>query len=109
VQANVVHENDEFIDNGPGQRPTHKYNAFSKDRGPFAGVYAVAKTRTGDYLTTIMAADEVNGIMARSEAYKAFKEKKKGNGGPWVSDFEEMAKKSVVRRGFKMWPKTSES
>ncbi|MES2367725.1 MAG: recombinase RecT [Pseudomonadota bacterium] len=109
IQANCAYENDEFIDNGPGERPTHKYNAFSKDRGAFAGVYCVAKTKGGDYLTDIMPAEDVNSIMARSEAYKAFKEKNKGNGGPWVSDFIEMAKKSVVRRAFKMWPKTAES
>ncbi len=109
VQANTVYEKDAFTDNGPGQRPTHTYPAFSKERGPLAGVYCVAKTRTGDYLTTIMTVEETNGIRDRSEAYKAFKERNKGNGGPWVSDYEEMAKKSVVRRAFKMWPKTAES
>jgi len=109
VQANTVYEKDSFTDNGPGQRPTHTYPAFSKDRGPLAGVYCVAKTRTGDYLTTIMTVDDINGIRDRSEAYKAMKERNKGNGGPWVSDYEEMAKKSVVRRAFKMWPKTAES
>ena len=109
VQANTVYEKDDFIDNGPGKMPTHTYKAFCKERGNLAGVYCVAKTRTGDYLTTIMAVDEIHGIRDRSEAYKAFKERNKGNGGPWVTDFEEMAKKSVVRRAFKMWPKTAET
>jgi recombination protein RecT len=110
VQANVVYSNDEFTDNGPGEKPTHKYDAFAtKDRrGDFVGVYCTAKTHGGDYLTTIMPADEVYSIRDRSEAYKAMIERKKGNGGPWVSDFAEMAKKSVVRRGVKMWPKTEQ-
>lgn len=109
VQASCVYAQDSFVDNGLGMRPTHTYDAFAKDRGELAGVYCTAKTTKGDYLTTVMRLDEINGIRDRSEAYKAFKERNKGNGGPWVTDFEEMAKKSVVRRAFKMWPKTAES
>lgn len=105
VQAYIVYSNDDFVDNGAGERPTHKYNAFARkaDRGEFAGVYCVAKTADGDYLTTVMPAEDVNGIMNRSEAVKS------GSFSPWKTDFEEMAKKSVVRRAFKMWPKTKDS
>lgn len=101
IQANTVHTNDSFTDNGPGNAPEHKYNPFAKraDRGEFAGVYCVAKTADGDFLTTIMTAEEVNSIKQRSETGK------KGT-GPWVTDFEEMAKKSVIRRAFKTLPKT---
>lgn len=101
VQANCVRENDTFQDNGPGERPTHMYNAFSKARGEFVGVYCVAKTHTGDFLTTVMDSDDVYGIRDRSEAWK------KGKFGPWATDFNEQAKKTVVRRGFKMWPRTN--
>jgi phage RecT family recombinase len=102
VQANVVYSNDQFTDNGPGERPTHTYSPFStkEQRGDFVGVYCVAKTSEGDYLTTIMPADEVYGIRDRSEAWK------KGQKGPWATDFLEQAKKSVVRRAFKMWPRS---
>ena len=106
IQAKIVYEKDSFMDNGVGEKPEHKYNAFGKDRGDFVGVYCVAKTHTNDYLTTLLDAEQVTGIMARSEAYKAFKEKNKGNGGPWVTDFEEMAKKSVIRNAFKTWPRS---
>jgi len=102
VQAACVYSSDEFIDNGPGEKPTHKYNAFAKDRGDFVGVYCVAKTHDGDYLTTIMPADEVLAIRDRSEAWKRSKS------GPWATDFSEMAKKSVIRRAFKTWPRTDE-
>lgn len=100
LQANCVYENDTFIDNGPGHEPKHQYSPFAKkaDRGAFAGAYCVAKTADGDYLTTIMTAEEINNIKGRSETGKK-------NTGPWVTDFEEMAKKSVVRRAFKMLPK----
>lgn len=107
IQASIVYATDTFCDNGPGEKPTHTYNAFSKERGDFVGVYCVAKTAGGDFLTEIMPADQVYGIMERSEAVISFRTKKRGNGGPWMTDFGEQAKKTVVRRAFKMWPKTN--
>jgi len=100
VQSQIVFKNDTFTDNGPGEKPTHIYDAFSSDRGDFVGVYCVAKTSEGDYLTTTMKADEIEDIKGRSEAGK------KGF-GPWITDFFEQAKKTVVRRGFKMWPRSN--
>jgi recombination protein RecT len=102
VQAKCVYSADEFTDHGPGIRPTHTYNAFAKKeaRGEFVGVYCVAKTSTGDYLTTIMPAEDVVSIRDRSEAWK------RNQSGPWKTDFEEMAKKAVIRNAFKTWPKT---
>lgn len=103
IQANVVYSNDEFVDNGPGEKPTHRYNAFAnkQDRGEFVGAYCVAKTAEGDYLTTPMSAEEIYSIRDRSEAWK------RGQSGPWKTDFTEQAKKTVVRRAFKMWPRTN--
>ncbi|MEW5251222.1 recombinase RecT [Microbulbifer sp. 2201CG32-9] len=109
VQANLVYANDTFVDNGPGERPTHTYNAFAKkdQRGDFVGVYCVAKTHEGDYLTNIMPEDEVLSIRDRSEAWKSFKSGKAKTGGPWQTDFGEQAKKTVIRRAFKTWPRTN--
>lgn len=107
IQAQVVRENDEFIDNGPGEKPTHTYNAF-KDRGEVVGVYCVAKTIKGDYLTETMPMDHIISIRDRSEAWKAYKDGKAKTGGPWQTDFEQQAKKTVIRRAFKMWPRTDE-
>lgn len=101
VQAGIVYENDLYESNGPGNKPTHKYNSFG-DRGPFVGVYCVAKTDGGDYLTTEMTKEQVESIRDRSEAWKSRK------AGPWKTDFNEMAKKTVVRNAFKMWPKCKE-
>jgi recombination protein RecT len=110
IQANTVYSEDDFLDNGPGREPAHTYNPFAKQdaRGEFVGAYCVAKTKEGDFLTTIMTAEEIDAIKNSSESVKAFKDKNRGNGGPWMTDFKEMAKKTVVRNAFKMWPKTKE-
>ncbi len=108
-QAACAYSNDTFMDNGAGEKPTHQFNAFAKiqDRGEFVGVYCVAKTVDGDYLTTTMTREEIESIRDRSEAWKAFKEGKTKSGGPWQSDFNEQAKKTVIRRAFKTWPRTN--
>lgn len=99
VQARCVYAEDTFIDNGVGEKPTHTYEAFKKDRGEFVGVYCVAKAGD-DFLTTVMDVDDVHSIRDRSEAWK------RNQSGPWKTDFEEMAKKAVIRNAFKTWPKT---
>jgi phage RecT family recombinase len=108
AQAQIVYANDTYTDNGPGEKPEHKFKAFDKleARGEFVGVYCVAKTVDGDYLTTSMTAEEVNGIRDRSEGWKAWIANKKVC--PWVTDFNEQAKKTVIRRAFKTWPRTDE-
>jgi recombination protein RecT len=107
VQAHIVCTNDRFTFNGVGREPTHEFNPFlaKKDRGEFIGVYCVAKTHNGDFLTQMMSADEVYSIRDRSDGYRAFKTK--GKSTPWVTDFDEMAKKAVVKQASKMWPKNS--
>jgi len=107
VQARCAYESDTVADNGVGEKPSHTYSPFSTDRGDFVGVYCVAKTHTGDYLTTFMTVEKVNNIMERSEAVKSYRNNK-GSGGPWISDYEEQAKKTVVRQASKLWPKTNQ-
>ena len=104
AQAAVVHEQDGFSLNGFDKPPTHNFNPFAKDRGTVVGVYVVVKTADGEYLTTAMSIDEVNAIRDRSSAWKAWVEKNKSC--PWVSDPDEMAKKTCVKRAYKFWPKT---
>jgi recombination protein RecT len=100
VKAELVHEQDSFIVNGFGQPPSHSFNPFSKDRGAVVGVYCVAKTSDGDYLTDAMGIEDVYAIRDRSEAWK------NGQKGPWKTDPGEMTKKTIVKRSAKMWPKT---
>jgi recombination protein RecT len=103
-QAELVHEGDRFELNGFDKPPTHARDPFSKERGPLVGVYVVVKTRDGDYLTTTMTIDEVFDIRDRSSAWKAWENKQKKC--PWVTDEGEMVKKTVIKRAYKLWPKT---
>jgi phage RecT family recombinase len=105
IQANTVHESDTFTDNGMGDKPTHVFDAFAnkEKRGDVVGVYAVAKTSKGDYLTATMSLDRILEIRDRSESYKKYQS------GVWVTDFEEMAKKAVIRLLFKTLPRTDEN
>lgn len=103
-QAELVHEADRFTLNGFDKPPTHQRDPFAKDRGPVVGVYVVVKTRDGDYLTTTMTIDEVYDIRDRSSAWKAWVNKQKKC--PWVTDEGEMTKKTVIKRAYKLWPKT---
>jgi len=103
-QAELVYETDTFLLNGIDQQPTHHRNPFNKDRGEVVGVYVVIKTADGDYLTDAMSTDEVNAIRDRSAAWKAWISKQKSC--PWLTDWGEMAKKTVVKRAYKYWPKT---
>ncbi|MBQ5963180.1 recombinase RecT [Massilia sp. ZL223] len=104
-QAEIVRENDGFSLNGFDKPPTHNFNPFGKDRGPIIGAYVVVKTHSGDYLTTTMSIDEIYAIRDRSEGWKAFYAKKIKS-TPWASDEGEMIKKTVIKRAYKLWPKT---
>ena len=100
AQADLVYANDAFALNGFDKPPTHSYNPFSKERGAMVGAYVVVKTPSGDYLTDCMSKEEIDAIKNRSESVKA------GKQSPWDTDYGEMAKKTVVKRAYKYWPKT---
>lgn len=106
AQAELVYSNDAFALNGMDRPPTHNFDPFSADRGDVRGVYVVVKTSDGDYLTETMSVNEVNDIRDRSSAWKAWLSDERSC--PWVTDWPEMAKKTVVKRAYKYWPKTEQ-
>lgn len=98
-QCKIVYAQDSYESNGVDKAPTHKYNAFSKDRGPIVGAYCTVKTAGGDYLTEEMDIEDIYRIRNRSASYKK-------KSGPWVTDENEMIRKTVVKRAYKYWPKS---
>lgn len=105
-QAELVFQADTFTLNGFDKPPLHQRDPFKTDRGAVVGAYTVVKTLDGDYLTSCMTAEEIFAIRDRSQAWKSFKAGKSKSAGPWSSDEGEMMKKTVIKRAYKLWPKT---
>lgn len=99
AHAEAVYENDQFQSHGAGLKPTHVFNPFSNDRGALIGAYCLAKTRDGEFLTTIMSIKDIHAIRNRTSSWKA------GGNTPWKTDEIEMVKKTVIKRAAKTWPK----
>jgi recombinational DNA repair protein RecT len=74
---------------------THQPDWEAADRGPLKFVYSVAKLKDGGIQFEVMSRAEIEKVRAQSKA---------GSSGPWVNHFEEMAKKTVIRRLFKYLP-----
>lgn len=93
-QCKLVYASDTYESNGLDSAPTHKYNAFG-DRGAVVGGYCTVKTAQGDYLTEEMSLTEIKQVEASSKA----------KNGPWKNWWDEMARKTIVKRASKYWPR----
>ena len=100
INAYVVHEADDF-EYELGLHPDihHKPSPLA-DRGPVTYVYAVAVLKGGGVQFEVMSRAEVEAVRAQSKA---------GKSGPWVTHWDEMARKSVVRKLFKYLPVSIEA
>ncbi len=67
---------------------SHKVN-FLEPRGKMLAVYSHVRTKDGDDDYEVMTLQECEAIRKRSKA---------GNSGPWVTDYESMCLKTVMRR-----------
>ncbi|HRN97570.1 MAG TPA: recombinase RecT [Candidatus Saccharibacteria bacterium] len=105
VQSDIVYEKDHFRMVGLDKQPEHHFNAFDKSRGEAVGVYVTAKLASGDYLTDTMTTEEINAIRDKSQGHIAFMSKK-ARSSIWNDHWGEMAKKTVVKRASKYWPKS---
>ena len=95
VEAFEVYSNDHFrLVNGEVEHVVD--NPFG-DRGDVIGFYAVCKFRDGTKKFEVMSKKQVDAVRARSKAQ---------NSGPWVTDYMEMAKKTVFKRLSKWLPVT---
>ena len=100
IYAEVVCENDEF-EYELGLNPTLVHKPNLKDRGAPIAYYGVAKFRDGGYLIHVMSKEDVEKRRQRSAAAKS-------SFSPWVTDYDEMAKKTVIRSMFKYLPVSPE-
>lgn len=96
VQA--VYENDKFdYELGDDERIAHK--PALTGRGKIIGAYSIVTMKDGEKSREFMSVEDIEAIRKRSRS---------GTSGPWVSDFSEMAKKTVVRRHSKRLPMSTD-
>lgn len=99
INARAVFQGDEFVyEFGLNDNLRHVPLVEPTAQG-LTHVYCVAKFKDGGYHLEVMTRKEVDAIRSRSKA--------SGN-GPWVTDYVEMAKKTVIRRAFKYLPMSVE-
>ncbi len=98
IQAHTVYENDEFS-YSYGLEPTLKHVPTTGARGKPTHFYAVYRTKDGGYGYEVMTVEEMQQHRARFS---------KSRGGPWDTNFEEMAKKTVLKRVLKYAPLRSD-
>lgn len=98
VRSAVVREGDEFVYGYTPDLVMRHLPALS-DRGAVVGVYATATLPDGSRVLEYMDRAEVEAIRARSQS---------PNDGPWVTDWSEMARKTVLKRLGKHGPRSVE-
>lgn len=103
IHADKVCENDDFEWNTG--KISHKIN-FKEPRGEAYAYYCVVTFKDGSTKTEVMSKSEVEAVRDRSSAFQA--SKKYGKSCPWITDFDEMAKKTVFRRCSKWIPLSPE-
>lgn len=101
VQAQIVYENDTF-ECQYGLDPKLVHIPADKDRGNAIKVYALFKTKSGGYGFEVMSMDDVK------EHAKKYSQSYSSSFSPWTKNFEEMAKKTVLKKVLKYAPMKSD-
>jgi recombination protein RecT len=98
IHADVVCKNDKFDYHfGTDSQLTHR--PAIKERGEAVAAYSFVRLKDGSSSFEVMNVEEIEAIKKRSKA---------GSSGPWVTDWNEMAKKTVFRRHSKWLPVSAE-
>lgn len=96
--ARVVYENDDF-DFAQGTEEWIRHRPTLSDRGKLIAAYAVATFRDGATEFDVLSIDEIE---------KVRKVSRNADSGPWKQWYDEMAKKTAIRRLSKALPLSSE-
>lgn len=100
INASVVREKDHFdFDAGLERSLRHKPYLGPEDPGDVYAAYVCARFKNGDYDVRVMSRRDIDKIRKRSRASES---------GPWVTDYEAMCIKTVIRQAVKFWPSSVE-
>ena len=101
IQAHTVRENDKFTYE-LGLDPKLEHVPARSDRGAAIYYYAVIRMKDGGFCFAVMSKEEVEAHARKySKAYSS-------GYSPWKTNFDEMAKKTVLKRALKYAPMKSE-
>jgi recombination protein RecT len=101
IQAHVVRENDHF-EYALGLDPKLEHVPAASNRGEATHYYAVVRMKDGGFCFAVMSKEEVEAHARKySKAYSS-------GYSPWKTNFDEMAKKTVLKRALKYAPMKSE-
>lgn len=101
VQAQIVYANDKF-ECEFGLEPKLVHVPADGERGEAVKVYAIFRTKSGGYGFDVMSIADV-----RAHA-KKYSQSYSSSYSPWATNFEEMAKKTVLKRVLKYAPLKSD-
>jgi recombination protein RecT len=99
IEAHVVHANDQFTYSYGLSPDLVHIPSLRDERGAITHVYAIARLAEGLPQYEVMTKAEVDSIKKQSKA---------GTDGPWVTHYDQMACKTVIRRLFKYLPTSVE-
>lgn len=94
IKAHAVHKNDEF-EYELGLDPKLRHVPARGDRGEVIGYYAFYKTKDGDFDFEVATREEIE---AHRHKYS------KARNSPWNTEFDAMAKKTLIKRVLKYAP-----
>jgi len=99
ISANVVYQRDSFeYELGDEERIVHKPH-LGEDRGRPVAVYAIAKTKDNAIYREVMSVAEVEKVRRASKA---------ANGPAWTNWWDEMARKTAIKRLAKRLPSSAD-
>lgn len=97
IEAHIVYENDEF-EYELGLDPKLRHVPAMKNKGDIAWVYAVYKLNSGGFGFEVMSKEDVE------EHKKNYSKAAQKGFSPWRTAWEEMAKKTVIKKALKYAP-----
>lgn len=101
IQAHEVHENDDFSYSFGLEPKPHHVPALD-GRGPVVCYYAMFRTKDGGFGFEVMSREDIESHAKRySKSYG-------GGFSPWSTNFDEMAKKTVLKKCLKYAPLKSD-
>jgi len=95
VQVHEIKQNDKF-EYQYGLNPDLKHTPILGDRGPTIGYYCIWKSKDGAFGFEVASKSDIEKFAKiKSKTYKD---------GPWQTDFDAMAKKTVIKQTLKYAP-----